>query len=521
MAVGYSRFRESSEKLRKELAKIELTSRETLSLKRRLRLVRRAERLRWRLQLAEEFESFDWAEGEASFIAWLCPLMDQPGAYKRWRSSYVPAQTVLRALRACQTGELPPVAPAGERARRGGRAEPWRAPADHERVGVASLRESAVVDEEVGRHPRRPPSPPSDRDRILDLTWSAVLKEAEVRTIHMAISGDTVAWWSQHPARPAVLHFVDLATGVELHREPCFPSKLSPTGRGFIGLDTGWKSAGCEPARPEMLVAYTRFGDRIVVERRPVPSQTRLIGVHPREDWILLDSPRGPELQSWSDQRLLARPRPQLGEPQVDWDGGYLWGHTENGQLRLDALDGSWSDVIKFPTWGIVRTVGCGVLRFGYHGLRLYRPRRSQLEPLTLLPPTARWLRDVEVADDGRTVRTVLAHKPRTFEIDLDACKVLRTPGDAAHLARAPVPTWADIAWHPTRDLVALVRRWPRCGVYSGTGRFLFWLAPYSRPRAWLASADAVLAIREGHSGAPRLELWAIPGGTPAAPAHS
>jgi hypothetical protein len=159
------------------------------------------------------------------------------------------------------------------------------------------------------------------------------------------------------------------------------------------------------------------------------------------------------------------------------------------------------------PRWSWrVHAVGDGVLRTGYHGIRLFRPRGPIL---TVLPPTSRCLRDVSVVDGGQIVRTVLGGKLRVFRVDLDTPRVVDAPGDAAYLARAREFLGQPLAWHPTVDLVALVRRWPRTAVWSTAEGFLCRLPDGSRPHVWLGMGSTLLTSRRDGS-AMYLELWSL-----------
>jgi hypothetical protein len=130
---------------------------------------------------------------------------------------------------------------------------------------------------------------------------------------------------------------------------------------------------------------------------------------------------------------------------------------------------------------------------------------------LTLLPPTSRTIWNVDVTNDGRTVRLMLGRKPRRFEIDLEAGRVSRSPADALHLARARRHhTGTDLAWHPTLNVVALIRDWPRTVVYTADGGFLCRLPDRTRPQAWLPSTTAVLTVREADHATTLFERWDV-----------
>ena len=89
IALHYSARRESPERLRAALEALDRMKREATSPKRKHRLARRRERLRHRLELAEEIARYDWAAGEKEFIEWVEGATRDPqarGAYRRWRA---------------------------------------------------------------------------------------------------------------------------------------------------------------------------------------------------------------------------------------------------------------------------------------------------------------------------------------------------------------------------------------------------------------------------------------------------
>jgi hypothetical protein len=211
------------------------------------------------------------------------------------------------------------------------------------------------------------------------------------------------------------------------------------------------------------------------------------------------------ELRSWTAHDPLAAW--QWYAPGVDWEAECAWGVRSGRLLVISALDGSWARSIP-STWAWrVHGVGAGVLRTGVHGVRIFRPRTAVV---TVLPPTSRLLTDVSVAGGGEVVRTVLDGKPRSFRVDLRTARVLDAPGDAPHLARGTRRLARPAVWHPTSDLVALIRRWPRAAVWTASGRFVCRLADGSIPRAWLGARDALLTVRS-EGAATYLELWRGP----------
>lgn len=370
----------------------------------------------------------------------------------------------------------------------------------------------------------------------MDLTWRQTLKARRAaHKIRFAVSGDAIGWSAGEPAPPRVV-ILDRSTGVELHREICATTELFPTSAGFLAQDL--KSRSSDQGASQ-LVAFACSEGRVVVRRLELPDGTSLKGADARQDRYLLSchrraarlrSSRKPpllqdrnwwaELRAWTQREPLAiwRPRAHIG---VDWDAEALWGieswssadepYTPPAELVLDAIDGSWRHEIALARRSSgVKAVGCGVLRLGHHGIYLFRPGQ---EVLTVLPASARELVHIHVVDSGRTVRTVLGGEPRRFTIDLDNHLVLRAPRDAVRLARAPrrKQMMTGLAWHPTLDLVALTRRWPRCAVYDGDGEFLWQLPDHTLPRAWLTAPDALLTIRSQDEQTATLELWSHP----------
>jgi hypothetical protein len=313
----------------------------------------------------------------------------------------------------------------------------------------------------------------------------------------------TIAWWGEWEPGPFV-QVVDVATGRELHREICAALNVWAAGSGFFTLDQGWRRGG---QRLDMrLVAMLRDGDRVDVRSSEVAESTSLLGVAPAGDRIALFAGGRTELLTWPDRRVeMAWQGYSAG---VDWEAGYRWALSSDGRLlQLAALDGSWTRSLQVARrWYAVSSVGDGVLRAGSHGVRLFRPRGPVV---TVLPPTSRTLWDVSVAGGGRSVRMVLGGKVRVFRVDLDEGRVLEAPADALHLARSPryLP-WHPV-WHPTSDLVALIRRWPRTAVWSAGSGFACRLPDGSLPHAWLPARDALLASR-WDGAATHLELWAF-----------
>jgi hypothetical protein len=359
------------------------------------------------------------------------------------------------------------------------------------------------------------------RERM-DLVWSRALKARwAADRIRFAVGEGTIGWWAWEPPPPRVV-IIDGLTGVELHREVCAPLKLFPRATGFLTLDVGWRS-GDGPAVAPQLVAFMCVDGRVEVERLPVRDGTSLVGAEPRTASYVLarNNWAGPlppttrhawaELWAWGEREPLATWAPRH-RPGVDWDSGCIWGDIDPinrpGELVLDAIDGSFSQPLRLPPRCLgVRAVGCGVLGLGHRGIHLFRPGGAAL---TVLPASPRAFECFQVSDRGRTVRTVLGGKPRRFTIDLDNHLVLDAPQDALRLARAPSRTQLiqDMAWHPTLDRLALVRHWPRCAVYTSDGEFLCQLPRHTRPRAWLAGPDALLAVRQQDEQTAMLELW-------------
>jgi hypothetical protein len=356
----------------------------------------------------------------------------------------------------------------------------------------------------------------------VNLLWSRTLNARwAADRIRFAIGEGTIAWWAWEPPPPRV-GIIDAFTGVELHREVCSPLNLFPTATGYLTLDLGWRGGDRVSSQ---LVAFICVGRQVEVSRLPAPAGSSLTGADPRSDRYVLsrNSGLGPhraarqhawaELRAWGEQKPLATwaPRRRVG---VDWDAGCLWGVVDSinrpSELLLDAVDGSWSDRFELARPGSeLRGVGSGVLRFGYRGIHLFRPGGPIL---TVLRPTSRPLEHVRVTDMGRTVRVLLGGRPRRFTIDLDRHVVLHAPPDALRLAGASrrKQVTQDLAWHPTRDRIALVRRWPRCAVYACDGEFLWPLPKYTRPRAWLTVPDALVAVREDDEDTAMLELWSV-----------
>jgi hypothetical protein len=320
-------------------------------------------------------------------------------------------------------------------------------------------------------------------------------------TVRVTSDGRTIAWRGDWESGPYV-HLVDTATGRELHREvSATADDLYPAGTGFIGLDHGWRPGGDVDRR---LVAFVRRDDQIDVTERDVMPKGWLFGVAPAGDMVALFSEGRAALRSWPDLRLLDT----WGGYQagVDFQAGYGWA-TADGVLRLAALDGSWTRSMPVPDWSWrIQSVGDGVLRTGFRGIRLFRPQGAIL---TVLPPTSRCLWDVSVAGGGQIVRTILGGKVRMFRVDLDTPRVVDAPDDVAYLARAPDHPHRPHAWHPTADLVALVRRWPRTAVWSAAEGFLCRLPDSSRPHAWLGAGNRLLTSRHDGS-ALYLEQWSI-----------
>jgi hypothetical protein len=313
----------------------------------------------------------------------------------------------------------------------------------------------------------------------------------------------TIAWWGEWEPGPFV-QVVDVASGRELHREVCAALNVWAAGSGFFTLDQGWRPGGRRLGI--RLVAMVRDGDRVDVSSSEVAGRTSLLGVAPTGDRLALFTDGRSELVTWPDRRLqMAWQGYSAG---VDWDAGCVWALPSGGRrLQLAALDGSWTHELPVArSRHTVRSVGDGVLRTGFHGVRLFRPRGPVV---TVLPPTSRTLWDVSVAGGGRSVRMVLGGKVRVFRVDLDEGRVLEAPADTLHLARSPryLP-WHPV-WHPTSDLVALIRRWPRTAVWSATGGFVCRLPDGAIPHAWLADGARLLVSR-AHGGTGHLELWSV-----------
>jgi hypothetical protein len=335
---------------------------------------------------------------------------------------------------------------------------------------------------------RSPPSPHSDAP------VSVAVDRAEC----------TIAWWAGWESGPLV-HFVDAATGIPLGSEPCAALQLVPAGNGFITVDHGWRRR--RRASPQ-LVAFDRRDQRddpISVTRQPLPGGGSLVGAAPEGDRLLAFHSGRSELRRWPELDLLDAWHWYV--PGVDWEAGCVWG-VDGHELQLSALDRSWARSIPYLHSWWVHRAGDGVLRTGYHGIRLLRPRGPLL---TVVPPTSRVLWHVSVTGGGRVVRAVLGDKPRRFLVDLDAARVVDAPRDAQTLARAPnrfLPTGP--VWHPDPavDAVALTRRWPRAAVWAA-GHFLCRLPDGSSPHAWLAGGTSLLTSRRDGTTA-LLELWRL-----------
>jgi hypothetical protein len=337
-----------------------------------------------------------------------------------------------------------------------------------------------------------------------ELMWRMPLQPAPTRGNQLSATatadGRTIAWWSDWESGPMV-HLVDATTGRELHRELCAAtSDVHPAGTGFIAFDHGWRPGATAQRR---LVALLRRDDRIDVTAHEVAPRTWMVGAGPEGDQVVLFADGVSALHSWPDMRL--RTTWEGYAAGVDFHAGYVWA-TQDNELRLAALDGSWTRSMPAARWWRVDAVGDGVVRTGPHGIRLFRP---QGPILTVLPPTSRCLWDVSVTGGGQVVRAVLGGKLRLFRIDLDTPRVIDAPDDAAYLARAPEFTGRPLAWHPTTDLVALVRRWPRTAVWSAAEGFLCRLPDGSRPHLWLGTGRTLLTSR--HDGSTTyLERWSL-----------
>jgi hypothetical protein len=345
-----------------------------------------------------------------------------------------------------------------------------------------------------------------DERPSVDLQWRVPLDPPPAYNVGLQVAIDherqTMAWragWEEGP----FVHLHDLATGSELGRVVCAPLEITATASGFVLLDHGWRPGAGEHL-PLRVLVIAGLGDAVeVVDDIAVAPETHLTGVAPDGDRMLLFRQGRCELRRRSGSR--ADRVWNLWGSGVDWEGGCVWG-TGTAEVSLSALDGSWSrrleDTSSFPN---VTSVGCGVLRLGFHGIVLFRPRGPLL---TLLRPTSRWIADVSVGDGGRTVRSVLGWASRRFEVDLDAGRVLRQPRDIERRARL-TPRVHSPVWHPAKDLVALRRREDRIDVMTTDGTPVTWLRSGGWPVGWLPGDDSLL-ITNGTSPDIFLERWRL-----------
>ena len=228
-----------------------------------------------------------------------------------------------------------------------------------------------------------------------------------------------IAWRAEWEAGPFV-HLHDAATGGELGRVVCASHEITPTAAGLVLLDQGWRVDGECPPR---LLVVTRVGMAVQVLEQGVAPDTSLIGVAPDGDRMILSRPGRCELRRRSEEGSLRTW--DWYSPGVDWEAGCVWG-TEGREVSLEALDGSWSRRLQTARWSTpVGSVGSGILRLGYHGVRLFRPRGPLL---TVLRPTSQPIWALSAGEGGRSVCAVLGWKPQRFEIDLDAGHVLAAP---------------------------------------------------------------------------------------------
>lgn len=265
-------------------------------------------------------------------------------------------------------------------------------------------------------------------------------------------------------------------------------------------MDHGWRSAQRTAWR---VLAFQRTGFSVDITTMEVPEKTNLLGASPDGDEVLVFLNGRSQLHRWPDWDQLDGW--DWSMPGVDWPTGVAWGFRDNATVELRALDRSWSRSIPVRPWTWqLESIGPGVLRLGDHGIRILRP---QGRIVTVLPPTSRVIRYVSAIDAGATVRAVLGDKPRRFRVDLDEGQVVEAPDDAAHLSRASDCSECQALWHPTFDLVAIIRR-GQTQVLSSAGERRFVLPLGARPLTWTPTRAHLLTIRQNGPESSSMELW-------------
>ena len=342
-----------------------------------------------------------------------------------------------------------------------------------------------------------------DQGASADLRWRVRLDPPPLNAFNLQVSVDqerqTLAWRDDWNPGPFV-HLHDAATGVELGRVVCAALQITATASGFVLLDHGWRVDALLPPR---LLVLTRVGDGVELLRYGVAPETSQIGAAPDGDRMILFRPGRCELRRRSETGSVRTW--DWYQAGVDWEAGCVWG-ADDHDVSLEALDGSWSRRLeitdRFPR---VASVGCGVLRLGYHGIRLFRPRGSLL---TLLRPTSQPIWAVSAGDGGGAASVILGWKPRRFEIDLDAGRVLEEPADIGRVERLTSRVHYPI-WHPRKELLAFRRREGRIDVLTTDGTPVTWLRVGGWPRAWFVSDDSLLVAR-GTAPEVYLERWQL-----------
>jgi hypothetical protein len=347
-----------------------------------------------------------------------------------------------------------------------------------------------------------------------ELVWSASIEPARPypHAIRVTVdrAGRSLAWYAGWESGPHI-HVVDTATGNEWHRVTCAATRVLAAGSGFFAVDHGWRpdrrGTDREPLRLLCLVPGAGRAGEAWLELAPA---TSLLGVEPAGDRLLLFGEGHTLLCTWPDSIELAAWDGY--ETGVDWASACLWRRRRQAEpYVISALDGSWERPVAGSerSWPLER-VGDGVLRLGWHGIRLLAPHG---DPLTVVAPTARSIYTLQVIG-RRTVNVVLGGRPRRFTVDLDTPRVVAAPPDAHHLVRLTTEPREPPVWHPTAELVALGHRRGRTLVMTTTGVPVCRLPDRSIPLAWLPQDHSLILA----TASLRLERWHVPTAAPCTP---
>lgn len=314
----------------------------------------------------------------------------------------------------------------------------------------------------------------------------------------LVISGNTLAWRTEWEDGPEVL-LIDLAIGALVHREQNLAGKrMFCVDEGFLIEDNGYRLDGAKKKSKEArrLVFLSRDGKTNQTFAAP-PGIIRSF------------SPDRREVASFHEGRLEIRLWPSLSlafaqtgfKPGVDWDVRRTFCYDGKQYVAL-AIDGNCPPHSINTGSETLYAMGQGIAQSGIGGLTLYSLLSNW--QLTIAPPGEGGYVPSGLTKDGRGICIVLGERPRRFDIDFAAGRLLSEPAFDLH------PRDDEAWWHPELDAV-LFKRSGRLLLSTLDGRRLCRLPIGARPECWFDQGCALLVTYP--SADPdrlQMEVWRV-----------